>query len=51
MARQQDVFTLVGNRMRIAPTRLDLMPTEFDRPSISDLICRIDRALQQRRAA
>ena len=48
MARQQDIFTLVGNRMR-AP-RIDSL-SAFERPPIADLIRSIDHALQASRAA
>ena len=48
MARQQDIFTLVGNRMQ-AP-HVDGL-SAFERPPIADLIRRIDHALQSRRAA
>lgn len=51
MARQQDIFTLVGNRMRAGSTRHAAATTEFERPLIADLIRRIDRAIEQRRAA
>jgi len=50
MARHQDIFTLVGNRMR-APLHRDHCASAFERPPIADLIRRIDQALQIRRAA
>ncbi|MEG3159150.1 hypothetical protein U1763_01420 [Sphingomonas sp. LB2R24] len=50
MARQQDIFTLVGNRMR-APAPCEIEYPAFERPPIADLIRRIDQALEARRAA
>lgn len=50
MARQQDVFTLLGHRMRM-PLRRDDSSAVFERPAIAELIRRIDQALQTRRAA
>ncbi|MGA1800134.1 hypothetical protein VH567_15290 [Sphingomonas sp. 4RDLI-65] len=51
MARKQDVFTLVGERMHRAPGDAGPRITYADMPPIADLIRRIDRALMERRAA
>lgn len=48
MARRQDSFTLVGKRMQAAARTAR---TEYEGPPLADLIARIDRALQERRAA
>ncbi|MGU3390694.1 hypothetical protein [Sphingomonas sp. M1A8_2b] len=47
MASKQDVFTLVGKRMRGTPSA----PCNVDMPPIAELVRRIDRALRERRAA
>ena len=47
MARRQDIFTLVGQRMQ-APRP---MRSDYEGPQVADLISRIDHALRERRAA
>ncbi|MES3152503.1 hypothetical protein [Sphingomonas faeni] len=49
MAQTQDIFALVGKRMRAAPRPRDPVAT-YDQPRIANLIRRIDRALLERRA-
>lgn len=51
MATTQQVFGLIARRMQ-QPCRIDsTTPGEIDASAIPDLIRRIDRALQERRAA
>ncbi|RMB53725.1 MULTISPECIES: hypothetical protein [unclassified Sphingomonas] len=51
MASTQDVFTLVGKRMRGTLGEQGHRSRAVEMPPIAELICRIDRALQDRRAA
>ena len=50
MASTQDVFTLVGKRMRGTLGEQGHRSRPVEMPPIAELICRIDRALQDRRA-
>lgn len=51
MAGKQDVFTLVGKRMGGTLGEQGHRGRPVEMPAIAELICRIDRALQDRRAA
>lgn len=51
MASTQDVFTLVGKRMRAARYEPCHRARAAEMPPIAELIRRIDRALHDRRAA